>query len=67
MTLVLLEKADGVATITLNRPEAMNALSHALRGAFFEACQGVAEDDDIRALIVTGAGERAFTAGLDLK
>lgn len=67
MALVLLEKSDGVATITLNRPEAMNALSHALRGEIFAACQDISQDDDIRAVIVTGAGERAFTAGLDLK
>ncbi len=67
MALVLLEKRDGVATITLNRPEAMNALSHDLRSDFFDACSAVATDTDVRAVIVTGAGERAFTAGLDLK
>lgn len=65
--LVLLERSEGVATITLNRPEAMNALSHALRAEFFDACQDVAADSSIRVVIVTGAGERAFTAGLDLK
>ncbi|NRD89835.1 enoyl-CoA hydratase [Sphingopyxis sp. BSNA05] len=67
MALILLEKADGIATITLNRPEAMNALSHALRTELFDACQDISRDEDIRAVIVTGAGERAFTAGLDLK
>ncbi|GAA0471589.1 enoyl-CoA hydratase [Parasphingorhabdus litoris] len=67
MALVLLDKKDGIATITLNRPEAMNALSDALRGEFFDACEDVAADSNIRAVIVTGAGERAFTAGLDLK
>ncbi|ATW04456.1 enoyl-CoA hydratase [Sphingorhabdus sp. YGSMI21] len=67
MALILLEKADGIATITLNRPEAMNALSHALRTELFDACQNISRDEDIRAVIVTGAGERAFTAGLDLK
>ncbi|MEP2101975.1 MAG: enoyl-CoA hydratase [Parasphingorhabdus sp.] len=67
MALVLLDKKDGIATITLNRPEAMNALSHALRDAFFDACENIKADPDIRAVIVTGAGERAFTAGLDLK
>lgn len=67
MPLVLLDKADGVATITLNRPDAMNALSHALRGEFFDACENIAADTDVRAVIVTGAGDRAFTAGLDLK
>lgn len=67
MALILLDKTDGIATITLNRPEAMNALSHGLRTELFDACQDIAQDDDIRAVIVTGAGERAFTAGLDLK
>ena len=67
MALILLEKSDAIATITLNRPEAMNALSHALRGKLFAACQDISQDQNIRAVIVTGAGERAFTAGLDLK
>ena len=67
MALVLLDKTDGVAIITLNRPEAMNALSRALRAELSAGCQDVSSDNDIHALIVTGAGERAFTAGLDLK
>lgn len=67
MSLVLLDKSEGVATITLNRPEAMNALSHALRSELFDACQSLQADKDVRAVIVTGAGDRAFTAGLDLK
>ena len=67
MALILVDKSDAIATITLNRPDAMNALSHALRGELFAACQDISQDDDIRAVIVTGAGERAFTAGLDLK
>ncbi|MFK7843573.1 MAG: enoyl-CoA hydratase [Sphingorhabdus sp.] len=67
MALVLLQKSDGIATITLNRPEAMNALSHDLRTEFFDACQDISNDPTMRAVIVTGAGERAFTAGLDLK
>lgn len=67
MALVLLDKTEGVATITLNPPEAMNALSKALRLELCAACQDVTNDRNIHALIVTGAGERAFTAGLDLK
>tara|TARA_R110002124_G_scaffold71307_2_gene191159 strand:+ start:1268 stop:2044 length:777 start_codon:yes stop_codon:yes gene_type:complete len=67
MALVLLDKTEGVATITLNRPEAMNALSKALRLELCAACQDVTNDQNIHALIVTGTGERAFTAGLDLK
>ena len=65
--LVLLEVADGVATVTLNRPEAMNALSKALRSRLYEVMTEVDADDTVRAVVLTGAGERAFTAGLDLK
>ncbi|MEO9469688.1 enoyl-CoA hydratase [Parasphingorhabdus sp.] len=67
MALVLLDKSDGIATITLNRPDAMNALSRDLRSAISDACRDIDSDSSIRAVIVTGAGERAFTAGLDLK
>ncbi len=65
--LVLCEIADGSATVTLNRPNAMNALSKALRHRLFEVMTAVDADDSVRAVILTGAGERAFTAGLDLK
>ena len=65
--LVLLEIADGIATVTLNRPEAMNALSKTLRHRLFEVMRAVDADPDVRAVILTGAGTRAFTAGLDLK
>ncbi|HET6538697.1 MAG TPA: enoyl-CoA hydratase [Sphingopyxis sp.] len=67
MTLVLVERDNGVATVTLNRPEAMNALSQALRTEFCAAMAALAADRDVRAIVLTGAGERAFTAGLDLK
>ena len=67
MSLVLITRDDAVATVTLNRPEAMNALSKALRAELAAAMREVAADDKIRAIILTGAGERAFTAGLDLK
>lgn len=67
MSLVLTEISQGVAVVTLNRPEAMNALSSALRAELAEAMLAVAQDDDVRAVVLTGAGTRAFTAGLDLK
>jgi enoyl-CoA hydratase len=67
MTLVLVTRADGVATVTLNRPEAMNALSKALRQNFCQTMAELAADRDVRAIVLTGAGQRAFTAGLDLK
>ncbi len=67
MPLILNEIADGVAVVTLNRPEAMNALSAALRAELAAAMRAVADDDTVRAVVLTGAGTRAFTAGLDLK
>lgn len=65
--LVTVEKADGVATVTLNRPHAMNALSKAVRTRLYEVMTALDGDEDVRAVVLTGAGERAFTAGLDLK
>ncbi len=65
--MVLVEKfPDGVALVTLNRPEAMNALSRALRADLASAMRALDADDAVRAIVLTGAG-RAFTAGLDLK
>lgn len=61
------ERRGPVAIVTLNRPEAMNALSKALRKALYEAMIALDEDPDVSVVILTGAGEKAFTAGLDLK
>lgn len=63
---VLSEKSEGIATITLNRPEAMNALSAALRRELVAAFRQVSEDPEVGVVILTGAG-RAFSAGVDLK
>jgi enoyl-CoA hydratase len=60
------EKRDRVAVVTLNRPEAMNALSRALRSALHDAVVALTADPEVSVLVLTGAG-RAFTAGLDLK
>jgi len=65
--LVTIERDGPVATVTLNRPEAMNALSKGLRAELARAMIELDGDDDIRVVVLTGAGERAFTAGLDLK
>ena len=67
MTLVTITRDGPVATVTLNRPEAMNALSGALRRELAAAMRSVEADDEVRAVVLTGAGTRAFTAGLDLK
>ncbi|HXX48131.1 MAG TPA: enoyl-CoA hydratase [Myxococcota bacterium] len=63
---LLVERSDAVATLTLNRPHAMNALSRELRGALSDAFAALAREPAVRAIILTGAG-RAFCAGLDLK
>jgi 2-(1,2-epoxy-1,2-dihydrophenyl)acetyl-CoA isomerase len=63
---VLLEVADGVATITLNRPDAMNSLDVATKEALLAAVSRVADDPAARCLVLTGTG-RAFCVGQDLK
>src|SRR5436190_22751529 len=63
---VLSEVRDGVATLTLNRPQAANALSLELVGALGHAFSRVRADQSVRAVILTGAG-KAFCAGADLK
>jgi len=63
---VLLEIAGGVATVTLNRPEAMNSLDIATKVALRDAVTRVAEDPEVRCLVLTGSG-RAFCVGQDLK
>lgn len=66
MSEVRIESADGIAVITLNRPERMNAVSHALREQLIEALGAANRDDSIGAVVITGAGDRAFCAGQDL-
>lgn len=64
---VLYEKRDKIATITLNRPEAMNAISRELARELYEAWYDFAADSALSVLVVTGAGEKAFCVGADLK
>jgi enoyl-CoA hydratase/carnithine racemase len=66
MNSVLLEKHEGYAIVTLNRPDAMNALSRELRRDFVEAFADCSVDPNIRVMILTGNG-KAFCAGFDLK
>jgi enoyl-CoA hydratase len=65
-SVLLVEKSDAVATVTLNRPDAMNAFSTELRLALRDAFRDLQTDPSILVAIVTGAG-RAFCAGMDLK
>ncbi len=67
MPLVLLDRPeDGIAVLTLNRPEKLNALSTALLAEFNAALDAVEADPAVRVLILTGAGEKAFAAGADI-
>ncbi|RLT98718.1 enoyl-CoA hydratase/isomerase family protein [Ketobacter sp.] len=60
-------RSDGIAVITLNRPETRNALSQEIRQGLFEAWDRFEHDTSLRIAILTGAGEKAFCAGGDLK
>ncbi|OYZ13835.1 MAG: enoyl-CoA hydratase [Sphingomonadales bacterium 28-64-96] len=64
---VLISRDGPVAIVTLNRPQAMNALSQALRRDLARVFRELEADEGVRAIVLTGAGTRAFTAGLDLK
>lgn len=64
--IVLVERDGPVAIVTLNRPDALNALSQALRAELVKTFADLATDDSVRVAVLTGAG-RAFTAGVDLK
>ena len=62
---VLYEANDGVATITLNRPDRLNAWTGPMGRAYFDALDAAADDPDVRVIVVTGAG-RGFCAGADM-
>ncbi len=63
---IIYEKKDGIATITLNRPQVLNAMNKRLWLDMEQALEDAREDDEIKVLIITGAG-RAFSTGADLK
>jgi enoyl-CoA hydratase/carnithine racemase len=63
---IIYDVTDSVATITLNRPERMNAFTDVMMRELIDAFDQVDADDDVRAVIVTGSGDRAFCAGADL-
>ncbi|MGD8321543.1 MAG: enoyl-CoA hydratase/isomerase family protein, partial [Gemmatimonadota bacterium] len=64
---VLVEKRDdGVAVVTLNRPDKLNALNAEVRGLLRETFDALADDDDVRVVVIHGAGEKAFVAGADI-
>ena len=66
MTNVLLEKKGNIAVATINRPQALNALNSAVLTDLDELVNVVSADSDIRALVITGSGAKAFVAGADI-
>lgn len=65
-TQIIVAKSDSIATITLNRPDKMNAYTRTMGEEIMTAMDDIDADDSVRAVIFTGAGERAFCAGADL-
>ncbi|NNH70334.1 enoyl-CoA hydratase/isomerase family protein [Nocardia uniformis] len=63
---VIIEKRDGLGLITLNRPKAINALNHPMALAILDALRAWATDDEVRTVVLTGAGERGLCAGGDI-
>lgn len=61
------EKRNNVGTITLNRPEVLNAINTQMTEEIIDVCQQITHDPEVRVVILTGAGGRAFCTGLDLK
>src|ERR1700710_441186 len=63
---ILLNREDGVGIITLNRPDVLNAMNRKLMGELADAVKVLDADDSIGCTVITGAGERAFSAGGDI-
>ncbi|MDJ0657180.1 MAG: enoyl-CoA hydratase-related protein [Xanthomonadales bacterium] len=66
MNNLLLEISDAVATVTVNRPDKLNALNRETVSELFEVFARLGADDSVRAIVLTGAGEKAFVAGADI-
>jgi len=64
---LLFEIRNHIAWITFNRPESMNAMNRQMTREIVDACRNAEIDDEVRVVVFTGAGERAFSAGMDLK
>ena len=63
---LLVEHEDGVAILTLNRPEVLNAMNTQLNGELYHAVSAADADQDVGCIVITGSGEKAFTAGGDI-
>jgi enoyl-CoA hydratase len=64
---IIYEKSEGIATITLNRPEALNAFSKDVIDEVLVGLEDARSDESVRVVVLTGAGEKAFSAGADIK
>ncbi len=65
--LVLNETRGAAALLTLNRPDKLNALNYALIDRLMQLLDQIEDDSDVRAVVITGAGDRAFSAGADIR
>ncbi|HMD95726.1 MAG TPA: enoyl-CoA hydratase-related protein [Terriglobia bacterium] len=63
---LLYEKRDGIGAVTVNRPEKLNALNHKVMQDLRACFEDIQKDDEVRAVILTGSGEKAFVAGADI-
>jgi enoyl-CoA hydratase len=63
---ILLDREDGVGIVTLNRPEVLNAMNRALSAELADAVKVLDADDDVGCIVITGSGDRAFSAGGDI-
>src|SRR5215471_9627417 len=64
---ILLERSNAIATLTINHPDRANALGQATMQELSQALDEVATDDSVRSVIITGAGERVFVGGADIR
>ena len=67
MSLVTTSKSDGICTVTINRPEKLNAMNTAVAKELISTFEALNLDDDVRVIILTGQGDRAFSAGADIE
>lgn len=63
---LLFQKENGIGIVTINRPQAANALNDQAYGELLQVFQEIAKDDEVRVVIITGSGEKSFVAGTDV-